>query len=155
MAFRISNTARHWFRHLKGKPGTEIDFDFFYFCFIAGIATEKKDPLPNSETTELIQNFPKDYAPQRNLIIALFLKAELKDMGIDLNERKALNKELSGLLDPNTVTRLSDEGLKLLNYYSHGGFLKIQERIPEEPRNLDAFLISYYEFLNPYLENFN
>lgn len=155
MAFRLANTAKQWFRHLKGKPGTDIDFDFFYFCFIAGIATGKKDPLPNAETTEIIQHFPKDYLAQRNLIIALFLKAELKDMGIDLEERKALNKQLSVLLDPNNVTKLSDEGLKLLNHYSHGGFLKIQERFPDEPRNLDAFLISYYEFLEPYLESFN
>lgn len=149
MAFRLSKKASQWFTHISVKgTGFELEFDSYYFCLLAGLKTGRTESLSNSETTEIIQQFPKEYQSNRNLVIALFLHTELKRLGIELSEKTTLNKQLSILVQPNTGTNLSEEGMRLLNQYSFGGFTELQNHFPEPPRTLDNFLVGFYQFLN-------
>lgn len=149
MAFRLSKKASQWFTHISGnKNGFDLFFDSYYFCLIAGLRKGRKETFTNNQTTEIIQQFPKDYLPNKHLIIALFLHTELNSFGIDLHERTILNKHLSQLIEPNSATNLSDEGMRILNQYSFGGSLVLQEHFPEAPRTLDGFLVGFYKFIN-------
>jgi hypothetical protein len=149
--FYIPEAARIWFKTIKGgqDSGFHLDFDIYYYCLLAGLSRSKKNPdLPKKDTVEIIRHFPAEYISNKHFIIALFLKTELDLLGIQLNEKKALDKELSRLLDPNSPTSLSEEGMKELNHYTFGGFRELQEHFPEAPRSLDGFLVGYYQFLN-------
>ena len=149
MSFRLPKKAGLWFKHIKGNGnGFELDFDSYYFCLIAGLAKGSKPAAPQSESTEIIQQFPKEYQPNRHLIIALYLNAKLKNMGISLGERTALNELLTKLINPISATGLSDEGMKDLNQYAFGGFQELHEYFPDPPRSLDSFLVEFYRFLN-------
>ncbi|GGC43047.1 hypothetical protein GCM10011386_39150 [Parapedobacter defluvii] len=149
MAFRIPDKAKQWFKHIQHKnSGFELEFDSYYFCLVLGISKGKKQSLPNAETTEFVQQFPNEYKPNRHLIIAMFLNAELKSLGISLEERSALNKQLTRLIDPISATGLSEEGMREMNRYAYGGFRELQNQFLEPPRTLDGFLVEYYQFLN-------
>ncbi|OEK03093.1 hypothetical protein BFP97_16880 [Roseivirga sp. 4D4] len=147
MAFRIPNTAKTWFKHIKSKQGSntgfELDFDIHYFCLMAGLHTQRKEDLTASETTEIVQYFPSDYKKDRHLIIALFLKKELEQLGVSLKERKLLNNQLKILISTTSATRLSDQGMRELNKYANGGFRVLQEHFLEPPRTLENFLITF------------
>jgi hypothetical protein len=148
MAFRLPDKARQWFTHIPKKNGFELEFDSYYFCLITGLKKGKKEPYTNSDTTEIVQQFPGEYKQHRHLIIALFLHTELTSLGISLKERNALNKELATLIDPASATKLSDDGMKLLNRYAYGGYLQLVQHFPEPPRTLDGFLVGFYKFIN-------
>jgi len=147
MAFRLSKRADQWFKHISGKNGFDLAFDSYYYCLIAGLKYKRKESLTGSQTTDIIQQFPKDYLPNKHLIIALFLYTELDKMGIDLHEKAILNKHLCQLIEPNSATNLSDEGMNILNQYSFGGFEVLQEKFNEPPRTLDNFLVGFYKFI--------
>lgn len=148
MAFRLSKKANQWFKYIQKGNGFEIDFDSYYFCLIAGLTKGQPLSFTNAETTDVIQQFPKEYQPNRYLIIALFLNVELKRLGISLEERTTLNKKLTELINPISATGLSDDGMKALNSYAFRGFHELQTHFPEPPRSLDGFLVGYYQFLN-------
>jgi hypothetical protein len=68
------------------------------------------------------------------------------------------------LVDPNAASRLSADGLKLLNQYAHGGYevLVSPDWFPERPRTLLGFLPLFHRHLkrteedfktNPYLNS--
>lgn len=150
-SFYLPETAKPWFKHIQGnkESGFHLDFDIYYYCLVAGLTKRKKNAtLPKKEMVEVIRYFPPEYVANKYFIIALFLKTELDILGIQLNEKKALDKELSRLLKPNSATDLSDEGMTELNNYAFGGFRELQNYFPEPPRTLDGFLVEFYQFLN-------
>lgn len=150
-SFYLPDAARPWFKYIIGnkETGFYLDFDIYYYCLLTGLLKSKKNPdLAKKDMTEVIRYFPEDYIANKHFIIALFLKTELSFQGIQLNEKKALDKELSRLLNPNSPTSLSEDGMTQLNYYAFGGFRELQNYFPEPPRTLDGFLVGYYQFLN-------
>jgi hypothetical protein len=149
-SFYLPETAKPWFKHIQSKDsGFYLDFDIYYYCLLAGLIKSKKNPeLTKKEMTEVIRHFPDEYIPNMHFIIALFLKTELDFLGIQLTEKKALDKELTRLLNPSSPTRISEEGMVELNNYAFGGFRELQTHFPEPPRTLDGFLVGYYQFLN-------
>ena len=112
---------------------------------MAGLHKQRKEDLTTSETTEIIQYFPAEYKKDRHLIVALFLKKELEQLGVSLKERKLLNNQLKILISTTSATRLSDEGMKELNKYAYGGFRVLQEHFQEPPRTLENFLITFHK----------
>jgi hypothetical protein len=151
-SFYLPNAAKPWFKHILGnkETGFFLDFDIYYYCLLTGLLKLKKNPdVDKKDMTEIIRYFPDEYVANKHFIIALFLKTELSIQGIQLSEKKALDKELSRLLNPsNGGTSLSEDGMTQLNYYAFGGFRELQNHFPEPPRTLDGFLVGYYQFLN-------
>lgn len=151
-SFYLPNAAKPWFKHILGnkETGFYLDFDIYYYCLLAGLLKLKKNPdLDKKDMTEIIRYFPDEYVANKHFIIALFLKTELSVQGIQLSEKKALDKELSRLLNPNNGgTSLSEDGMTQLNYYAFGGFRELHDHFPDPPRTLDNFLVGYYQFLN-------
>lgn len=150
MPFRLRTAAADWFKEIrKSDWGSAPMFDMYYFCLIAGLATNTLVNVPDSETSELLDSFPGDYSAQGRLITALFLSRELKRQGVELTERAAVNTCIRRLVDPHSPSRLSADGLKLLNQYAHGGYEKLSSSdwFPDRPRTLQGFLPLFHRCL--------
>ena len=139
MPFRLSKDAREWFRDLE--DGFEIDFDIYYLCLMAGLATGKKESVPTTQAPELVDYFPADYQSKRRVIVALFLSKELEALGISMSERNQVYGQIAKLVDPLTPSGLSDVGMREMNRYSYGGFdVLANEWFEERPRIMEVFL---------------
>ncbi|MET8677030.1 hypothetical protein ABZW18_05375 [Streptomyces sp. NPDC004647] len=139
--FRIRDDAKKWFKALRERD-FRVDFDSFYFCFMAGIATGKKAQVPKDETSELVSYFPERYGSRKQLLVALFLTQELADLGIEMGEKKDVHSKIKKLLDPDSPGHhLSDDGVREFNKYAHGGFEILRDEwFDDRPRSLETFL---------------
>lgn len=139
MPFRLSKDAREWFQHIE--DGFELDFDIYYLCLMAGLATGKKGSVPTTQAPELVDYFPTAYQSKARVIVALFLSKELEAFGISMSERDQVYGQIAQLVDPLTPSGLSDVGMREMNRYSYGGFdVLANEWFEERPRIMEVFL---------------
>lgn len=137
MPFRIPrNALDDFFKLIKNE--VDLDFDLYYFCFIAGIAAGRKESVPNS--MDVVAYFPGDYRHRAKLIIALFLSRELRLLGVKMDEKTHVYSEVSRLVNPESQDYLSDEGLREFNKYAQGGFGVLREWFESRPLSLETFL---------------
>ena len=137
MDFAIRTDARHWFRSVRGTNPWEftIDFDGFYFCFIAGVACLRKRPdITHAETSPLVDYFPGRYRERGHLLVALLLRRELDLRGILLEEKSAVRKQIARLIRPDARNHLTDEGVREFNRFAHGGFDVLQDWFGGDPQ---------------------
>lgn len=144
--FRLRKDIREWFKEISGK--FPLDFDMYYLCLMAGLATGRKEEASQAETTDLVSDFPGDYRAKGRLITALFLSQELKELGIELSERTALHSAIRSLVDPLSSSHLSDAGMKELNKYSFGGYEVLTQWFPDGPQTIETFLPLYKRHLD-------
>jgi len=154
-SFRIREDAREWFSDISNikDRGFATDFDAFYFCFMAGIATQSKKDASASETAEFIDHFPGRHRARGRLLVALFLNTELRMLGVDMNEKKYVHTAISRLIQPDSQNYLSDEGMKEFNKYAHGGYDVLLEWFDDRPRSLEVFLRMFKKKLDSHLKN--
>ncbi|QKG23902.1 hypothetical protein ACTIVE_5545 [Actinomadura verrucosospora] len=142
--FRIRYDARNWFRDLRDKEKAfSTDFDSFYFCFMAGITMSQKKQVPVSDTAELIANFPEKYSGRGRLLVGLFLTRELEELGVTMDEKRAVHRAISSLVSPDAPNYLSDDGVREFNKYAHGGFDVLMDWFDDRPRTIDHFVRAY------------
>jgi len=140
--FRLRNKAKEWFKKLSLSKSP--DFDAYYFCLMAGLTAGTTDPnVSTSTTSELVEYFPDRYGKDRELIIAYFLSRELRKLRVELSEREALNRTVSSLVDPQSNSRLSEEGVKRMNEYAAGGYDVLLQHFDSPPQHLETFLIQF------------
>lgn len=149
MAFRLRSEARQWFKGLS----TDMDFDVYYWCLMAGLATRRKLDVVTAETAELVSYFPGEYKSRGRLIVALFLAIELEEMGIEMSQRTVVHDAIGRLVSPMSPALLSEEGMRQFNRYAHGGFDTISEWFEERPRRLDTFLPLFKRRLDQTMQN--
>ncbi len=142
MPFRLRRDTRNWFRSVEDD--FDLDFDMYYLCLLAGLTAGNKTSIPNQKTTELVDSYPGDYQSQGRLITSLFLSKELKNQAVDFSNREELNDQISKLVDSLSPSGLTNEGMKEINKYSHGGFEVMVDWFSRRPRTLEAFLPDYY-----------
>lgn len=151
--FRILVEARDWFGELrKGNRQFKIDFDPFYFCFMAGLTAGQKRSVAQNETAQLVDYFPGAYASRGRLLVALFLSRELRELGVEMTQRDAVNTALSELIDPNAKNYLSDSGIREFNGYACGGYSVLLDWFDDKPRNLETFLRMFKRCVDETLE---
>ena len=152
MEFSLRRKTRDWFANLRRRKEFALDFDMYYLCLMAGLATGRKVALASeqNETTELVSSFPGPYREKGRLLVSLFLSRELKAMGVETHERSALNRSIAKLVDPD-VAHLSDVGMKEMNKYSYGGYEVLTEWFGEKPQTLETFLPLFKRHLDDVL----
>jgi hypothetical protein len=150
--FRIRKDARNWFKELlEVEKSFKLDFDAFYFCFLAGIAARRKESAPNDDTAELVPYFPDRYRQRARLYVALFLASELKLLGVTIAEKEAVHAEIGRLVDPGAQSSLSDDGVREFNRYAYGGFEVLLGWFDDRPRSLEAFIRSFKQRIDAQL----
>jgi len=150
MPFRLRKDAKEWFKGVTDDLG--LDFDMFYFCLMAGLATGRKTFSSASEATDLAQDFPGEYRSRGRIIVALLLTRELKMLGIKFEERTALHREIGKLIDPLSSAHLSTPGMDAINHYASGGFDVLTEWFDDRPRHLETFLPQFRQQVKSALE---
>lgn len=138
MDFAIRRDARNWFRDIRDELA--LEFDSFYFCFVAGITATRKSAVALAETDVLVDNFPSHYKSRGKLLVALFLSRELDYLGVEISEKRAVHAAIAKLVDPYASNHLSDQGVREFNKYAHGGYEVLLEWFDERPRSLETFL---------------
>jgi hypothetical protein len=146
--FRFSQEADNWFSHLRDKPPIRVKFDLYYICLMLGLAAGRK---AEPAGPEFVGHFVDDYRSSQRLIAGLLTVAELKSLGINMQEKADVRRVIAELFDPNSPTGLSDEGMRSLNMYASGGFAYLAE-IREKPHHPDEFLADYLKILQTAVE---
>lgn len=142
--FQLSKDAEKWFADISKYYPTK--FDLYYLCLMIGLQNGRKAEPVN--TTDLIENFPKEFRPTGNLLIGLLIHSELKEIGVDLNEREQVHKIIGELVNPSSPSKLSDEGMKAMNKYTQGGFDLLSEKFNDKPRTIEIFIRKYSKIMN-------
>ena len=139
MPFRLSKDAREWFRDLEDD--FDLDFDIYYLCLMAGLATGKKESVPTTQAPELVDYFPGNYRSKGRVLVALFLSKELEALGVSMLERDQVYRQIALMVDPLTPSGLSHLGIEEMNRYSYGGFdVLANEWFEDRPRIMEVFL---------------
>ena len=143
LPFRLRRAAQKWFKDLQEQKAFKTNFDAFYFCFIAGIAANRKVTIPQDDTEELVAYFPGAYNSRGKLLVALLLKSELSALGVSMDERDDVHSAIAHLVKPEAPNFLSDEGVRVFNQYAHGGYEQLVEWFQGRPRSLETFLRTF------------
>ena len=141
MDFAVRKDARSWFKDVRSELG--LDFDIFYFCFIAGVAARRKAEIAAAETDSLVENYPGQYRRRGRLLLALFLSRELEYLGVTVQEQAAVRGAIGRLVEPAAPNQLTDEGVREFNKYAHGGFEVLLDWFDDRPRSLQTFLRAF------------
>lgn len=143
MGFQFSQDADNWFANVREKDPFRLKFDRYYICLMLGLASGRKGGPPGPD---FVDYFVDQYKPTHRLISGLLTVAELKNQGIEMDDKPGVRKMIAELFDTSTTTGLSDEGLRNLNRYASGGFTYLAE-ICQKPHHADAFLVEYLSLL--------
>jgi hypothetical protein len=100
------------------------------------------------ESDKFVEKYTSDYQNQADIIAGLLISAELSRKGIEKDDRSSIEREMLRLLDHQSPSRLSEEGIKLLNLYAVEGFRAIREEVAP-PQSLEEFLVLYYRIWSP------
>ncbi len=145
MSFRLSQTARDYFRRIDDNSTTgkfETLWDKYYLCLVSGLVHRRLGQETGTDA-EFITSFIAQYFDQRFEIIAAFVAAEMARKDIPVEE-KEIRRLMVDLLNPNSPTYLTDEGHRLMNRYAEGGFEVIRDAIPD-PFEFDLFMKEFYD----------
>jgi hypothetical protein len=149
MAFKITGKCRKFFEYIidkENKDGTKLKmlFDEYYLCLMVGLASEMYDENPKFESSEITDTYPLDYMQSRDFIAGLLIATERKRRGIPESDSGALEKLMTKYLNPESKTRLSQEGEERLNQYAARG-TDIMMDVMAKPYELESFLIEYLD----------
>lgn len=148
--FQLSSSARRWFKKLEGQDPFNKSplMDQYYLCLLIAVNSKRTpEEVPDAQPAFLSKGWPDQYKENSNLIISLFLNAEINRFLIDRTNKEAVKKHIANYLDPQSILNLSAEGIKHLNNYAYTGFLIIKESLREEPIEVNSFLNDYNKLL--------
>ncbi|MGB3237839.1 MAG: hypothetical protein WBB29_06065 [Geitlerinemataceae cyanobacterium] len=147
MDFQIRKDTRRWFKDIeKHYP---ILFDLYYLCLVAGFTSgRRKTDIPNDEVDSFIGYFPGEFRSRGRLLVGALIDAELRRLAINLEDRDEIYREVKKIVDPNSPSDLSSEGMTRMNAYAHGGFDVLCEHFNERPRSIETFIRKYCKVIS-------
>lgn len=141
----------NWFRYIEKQEPIKTKFDLYYLCLMMGFATGKT--AKPTAATDLVANFVQDYKSSQRLIVGLLIVAELRNLGVELNDKSEVQIQIKRLLDPHHPANLTEEGFNCMNAYAYGGFNYLAAELKEEPRRVEEFLPMYKKLLKEAASN--
>ena len=154
--FQLNKQAcDEWFKHLISKsPFSDApQMDIYHMCFVVGTLSVLNNN--NNDFVELedpkapfySKGWPSEYRNNADSIIALLLESEIVRLDYDRNNKELIKSFVDSYLDTNSITKLSNEGINLMNRYSFNGYLKIKNTIKQPPTEPTTFLIQYQKII--------
>src|SRR5262245_36477522 len=138
----MRNDCKKWFADIESHYPTQ--FDLYYLCLIVGFAAPRRVTVEPGHLTDMVENFPGEFRSRARLLIGLLLTTDLKDRAIELDERDSVYRSVAKLVRSDSPSSMSDEGVKLMNQYAHGGFDVLVEQFGgERPRSIEVCLRRY------------
>jgi len=150
--FRISIESKKWFEKIRNRNALEWDFDILYFCFLAGVATDSRKELKAELTSQLVNYFPKDYERSGELLVALFLRAHVKAIGVSMGNKEMVFTAIEDFIDQKSLNYLTDKGVDEFSKYVYGGYnVLANDWFDVPPRKFEVFLRQFQEQMDLYL----
>jgi hypothetical protein len=147
MDFQLREDARKWFKDISDHY--PLLFDLYYLCLMAGFASGRRNTEIGSDDVKgLVENFPGEFRSRGRLLVGLLINTELSRLGIDLDERDDVYSRVAKLVDPNSPSYMSNEGVRLMNQYAHGGFDALCEYFGDRPRSIETFIRKYFRCIS-------
>ena len=148
MSLVFPRHARPYFRLIDdakaGAPRFDSMFDKYYLCLMVGLDARRLGSDEDLEADKFYDAYPVEYQAQADLIAGLLIDAELDRQGINSEDRGSIEREMVRLLNPQSPTKLSEDGVRLLNRYAAAGFNIIRDQVIV-PNSLEDFLIAFRE----------
>lgn len=149
MPFYLPKKCRRFFRNIfdpRNRNGLKLRlyFDEYYFCLMAGLASEKYDENAELDDSEITDRYPAEYAENREYIAGLLFATERRRRGIPEDDGAALEKLMTEYIDPTSKTYLNAKGERRLNQYAARG-MDLMLDVMNQPVRLEEFLIEYLE----------
>jgi hypothetical protein len=143
MYFQLRKDAEQWFKDIAKSYPTK--FDLYYLCLMASFASggQKNSDISSNEVSDLVENFPGEFKSRGKLLVGLLIHTELRHLGIDLEDRDAVYKQVRRIVEPDSTSYMSNEGVRLMNQYAHGGFDLLCEHFADRPRAIETFIRKY------------
>ena len=145
-SFRLRSDAENWFSEIESTSHFRSKFDIYYFCLMAGFASNRSNeaPLSGTASRDFIDYFIDDYKAASLLLIGLLVVSEMKYKGIDVTEKVAVRSLFKDLVDASNGNNfLTEHGMKRMNAYASGGFDFLAENRDSKPYSVDEFLRDY------------
>ncbi|ATY84475.1 hypothetical protein CVV65_05485 [Kyrpidia spormannii] len=139
--FKEPKGAEAYFSRLKLISSTP-KFDKYYMCLLLGLQERILGDESDVESGYFVDSYPGPYATQADIIAALLIEAELDRQGLMLSDVQGVERLMRRILSPYSSTRLSVDGIDLLNRYAAGGFSLLRQDIP--PTNDVATFFKLY-----------
>lgn len=149
MPFQLRPEADTWFKSISAELPFKTKFDLYYLCLMLGLASGRNDGV--SGAPDMVDYFVADYAPVARLITALLVIAEANRLGIQFTEKAAVKRLLDDYLDPTHPAYITKDGFQKLNDYANGGFLILNEALPDRPRYAASFFQFYKALLDDHV----
>jgi len=121
--------------------------DLFYICLLVGLKNEIKDQSQNYELSDITDKWTLNLKNTKasDYIIGLYLSKLTKN---NKDDKAKINTQLNSVLDHNSDTKLSEDGLKELHEYAFGGYNKILEELDGSiPSTLVKFFDTIYKLI--------
>ena len=153
--FRLRVDAQNWFSELRKHPQFKVMFDLYYFCLMAGFATDRSSEqgLAGAGASDMVEDFTSDHRPTKLLLIGLLVIAELRKEGIDVSEKTAVRSAFRRLVDPTNASQLTEFGTRRMNAYASGGYEYLAECRDTKPYKPEEFLRDYVNLVRHPIEN--
>ena len=147
MSFVYPKGARSFFKAVErvaaGQTHFSTMFDSYYLCLMVGLDQRTLAAPDDLEKDKFVEGYPTEHQAHSDLIAGLLVDAELDRRGIAAEDRRSIEALMVELLDPQSPTKLSEDGMKLLNRYAAHGFEVIRESTPP-PHAVEDFLLAYH-----------
>ena len=121
--------------------------DLFYICLLVGLKNEIKNQDQNYEVSDITDKWTLNLKNSKasDFIIGLYLSKLTKN---NEEDKAKINTQLNTVLDHNSDTKLSEEGLKELHEYAFGGYNKILEELDgSTPSTIVKFFDTVHKLL--------
>lgn len=154
MSFFVHKRLKAFFDYRNGRAFSslkyvnEADKDFilldaYYASLMVGLMRLKFGKKEDLEESYFIDYYPDSFIPSREYIAGLIVNGALCHLETKDYSKQGLEKTLVRLLDPNSTTRLSKDGLESANLYACHGFAVLEKEFKVKPSSVPDFLIRY------------
>ena len=122
--------------------------DLFYICLLVGLKNEIKDQDQNYEVSDITDKWTLNLKNSKasDFIIGLYLSKLTKN---NEEDKAKINIQLNTVLDHNSDTKLSEDGLKELHEYAFGGYNKILEELDG---NIPSTIVKFFDTIHKLLK---
>ena len=156
--FKLTAEAKSYYKRIKDSdakaPIFNDEWDLYYLSLMLGLANNKKNI--NAEFVDMLKKFTKKYKDSRDSIVTLLIIAHANRRKLDLSKKNVLESVLNEFYgDSESMSGISEEGMKQMNYYAAGGFDIINDIAPVYTRNNGGAIIKMlYKKLKTSMDKF-
>ncbi|MEO1538685.1 hypothetical protein [Pseudaestuariivita atlantica] len=127
--------------------GSLILFDAYYAGLMLGLATKRLGAAKDLEGSIFLPSYPNEFEAYREYIAGLLVDAEVTALHSEDYSESQLERAIAKLLQVASPTRLSPEGMHILNLYAAGGFELLRSKMGAKPSDPSNFMIRYQAVL--------